>query len=314
MSIRPSTESQFAGTQAQPRQRFFRRRDAQALFDLRDDGLGFVDAPMQHQPTGALRHPVAKDEHAQAEHGTQAEGEPPAELGRDPAPVEQAHRAQRSHGRSDPEAAIDYQVGMSAIAGRYQLLDSRVDRRVFTADAGAGQHAKDHEGNEVRRERRSGGRDEVKAKRDGEELLAAQAIGQPAEEQRTHDGTDQVQATCQPDLHVRQVQHRAGLQCACDRPRDGDFQAIEQPGDAERNGDERMEPPPGQPVQTRRHIGLYDAVAGPRLIVHAPTVRGTKSSRRQRGTRRPPATPLGERVSCQSWSRRLRKMPAEQPR
>ena len=59
--------------------------------------------------------------------------------------VEQHQRAERAHRRADPEAAVDGEIGPAAHARRDQLLDGRIDRGVFAADAGAGDKAKERE-------------------------------------------------------------------------------------------------------------------------------------------------------------------------
>ena len=72
----------------------------------------------------------------------------------------------------------------AAHARRDQLVDRRVDRRVFAADAEAGEEAAERERPEVERERGEHRRDQIDHQRDEEHALAAEAVGQPAEDER----------------------------------------------------------------------------------------------------------------------------------
>src|SRR5690606_680557 len=78
---------------------------------------------------------------AQAQEAAQAEGQPPAEVGRQQILVEKQHGDQAAERRTDPVAAVDGQIRLPAVAGRNQLVDGRVDRGVLSADAHTGDEA-----------------------------------------------------------------------------------------------------------------------------------------------------------------------------
>jgi hypothetical protein len=178
------------------------------------------------------------------------------------APVRKASRVQehdRDRGaerRADPETAVDGEIGAAAIARRDQLLDRRVDRRIFTADAGAGEEAEDDEAREIPRRRRRGGGHEIDGERDEKQLLAAEPVGQPAEEQRTEHGARQIGAARDAHLDGGEMQDRALRQRAREGAGERHLEAVENPGDAERDDHESMEAVPRQPVEARRDVAL----------------------------------------------------------
>src|SRR6185437_14612715 len=139
----------------------------------------------------ALGQEAAQVEDEQAEDRTAAEGDAPAPVGPEQVGIEQRYGDQRAQRRAEPEAAVDRKVGAAAQARGDQFLDRRVYGRVLAADTGAGQEAEEQEALEVPRQRRRRGGDEIDAERDVEQLLAAEAIGEMAEEQRAQHGADQ---------------------------------------------------------------------------------------------------------------------------
>ena len=123
--------------------------DAGGLLDLpldvRDELVGLVRLAVDEHPARALGHVPAHEQDADAEHRAEAEREAPADVGGEDVLVEQHDRQGRARGRAEPERAIDDQVDGAAHAGRDQLVDGGVDRRVLAADAGAGEEAADRE-------------------------------------------------------------------------------------------------------------------------------------------------------------------------
>ena len=65
----------------------------------------------------------------------------------------------------------------------------------------------------------------------------------------------------QRDVEGSRVEHRARLEGARKRPRQGDLKAVEYPGDAERDDHQRVEAVPRQPVEARRDVALDDGAA-----------------------------------------------------
>ena len=140
-------------------------------------------AAMQHQPARALRDPLAQHQDRETQHRADPERRAPPPIRRQQSRLQQHDRADRPERRADPEAAVDREVGAAAIARRDQLLDRRVDRRVLAADPGPGQRPEQREAPEIPGERRRRGGDEVHPERHHEQLAAAEAIGQIAEQQ-----------------------------------------------------------------------------------------------------------------------------------
>ena len=106
---------------------------------------------------------------------------------------------------------------------------------------------------------RSRGRgQQVDGERDEEQLFAAQPIGQPAEQHGARDRPGDISAAGEPDVGIAEVERRALFQ----RPGDGagqrHLQPIQNPGNAQRNDDKRMESAPGQPIEPRWNVGRDD--------------------------------------------------------
>ncbi len=76
------------------------------------------------------------------------------------------------------------------------------------------------------------------------------------EEQRTQHGTSDVRSARQANIAVAEVKRRTGFEGARHRTCEGDFQAIEQPSDAQRDDQQGMKTPPGQAIQPGRQISF----------------------------------------------------------
>src|SRR5690606_28737777 len=121
----------------------------------------------------------------QPEDAADAEGQPPAEIGRQQGVVEEQHAAEAADGGAQPVTAVDGEVRPAAVAGGDQLVDGRVDRRVLTADAGPGEEAEQEQVPRLGRERGRHGRHQVEPQCEQEQFLASEAVGELAEEERT---------------------------------------------------------------------------------------------------------------------------------
>ena len=181
-------------------------------------------------------------------------------IGREPRGIEQHDGGDRAHRRAEPETAVDDEVGPAAIARRHQFLDRRIDRGVFAADAGAGEETKECVARHAPRQRGCRGRREIDRKRDEEQFLAPDPVGEPAKAERAEHGAGEIGAVGNADIEIGEFQRRAFLerarQCAGERH----FQAIENPGDAERQHDTGVKSAPAQIIEPRRNAGLDDAV------------------------------------------------------
>src|SRR6202030_735870 len=112
------------------------------------------------------------------------------------------------------------------------------------------------------RQRRSRRCEEIDTERDEEELLAAESVRKPSEDDSAGDGTHQVGAAGKSYIGVAEPQHRALFQ----RPSDGADQryleAVENPGNAQRGDDERMKAAPRKPIEPGRNVGFDDHPVG----------------------------------------------------
>ncbi len=231
---------------------------AQPRLDAGNDPFRLIRAAMRHQPARAFRQPHPHEEHDQRQHRADQERGAPAVLRIDHRRIEQHDGAERAERRAHPERAVDDQIGPAAHARRHQFLDGRIDRRVFAADARAGDEAEEEEAPQIPRERRRGGRQQVDGKRDEEQLLAPKPVGQPAEEDRAQHRAGEICAARETDIGIAELQHRACLECARDGAGERDFKPVEDPRDPECHHHQRMKAAPRQPVEPRRNVGFDD--------------------------------------------------------
>ena len=233
--------------------------DRRAL-DPVDDGMGLVGMAMDHQPARTLRDPHSHQQHDEADGRANEIGHAPAEIGLDHGGIEQDDGSDGAHRSPDPEAAIDDEIGPAAIARRHQLLDGRVDRGVFAADAGAGEETKQRVARNVPGQSGRGGCRQIDCQRDEEQFLAPDAIGQPAEAERTEHGAREIGGVGNTEIEIGEMQRRALLQRAGQRTSQGHLESVENPGDPEREHDAGMETAPRQRVKTRGNAGLDDTI------------------------------------------------------
>ena len=215
------------------------------------------------QPARAFRQIAPQEQDGQADRGADEEGGAPADLGVEPSRIEEHQGAGAADCGPHPEAAADHQIRPAAIARRDQFLDCRVDRAVFAADAGAGEKAHQQEGPQVPGERRAGGGQQVEGQRDVEQPLAAQPVGEPAEEQRPADRPRDVGAAGKAHLGRGEMQDRALPQRPGQRARECHLQPVQHPGDAEPHHHHPVEPAPWQALQPRGDDCLQDRTVRP---------------------------------------------------
>ena len=253
--------------QAHARQVVRRRHAIEARFDPGHHALGFFGAAVRHQPARAFRNPQPHEEYDEGQGRTDQEGEPPAVFRIDQRRIEHHQRAERAHGRADPEAAVDDEIGPAAHTRRDQLLDGGIDRGIFAADAGAGDEAKQREAEDIPGGGGGRGGGEIDRQRDEEQRLAAEPVGEPAEEERAEHRAGQIGAAGEPDVGVGEAQGGTVLQRARQAAGERHLQPVQDPGDAERRHHQRVEAAPGQAVEPRRDVGVDDAGVGR----HAPS-------------------------------------------
>ena len=108
-----------------------------ALLDIPDDLLRLILAAVDEQPARALGHVPAHDHDRQCEDGSEPERDPPTDVRREHRAQEE-QRGARASRRAGPVGTVDDQVDASAHAGRNQLVDRRIDRRILATDSRPG--------------------------------------------------------------------------------------------------------------------------------------------------------------------------------
>ena len=220
--------------------------------------LCLLDAAVRHEPARRFRQPQAHEEDDEAEHRPDQERQAPAQIRRQQVGIEQHERACRAQRGANPKAAVDDEIAPAAIACRHQLLDAGIDRGVFAADAGAGEEAKQGEARQIPRQRGRGGGDEVDAERDEEQPLASEPVREPAEEERAEHRAGEIGAASKPNIGVGEFKVRALFERGRDGAGERHLKPIEDPGDAERDHDQRVEAAPAQPIEPRWNVGRDD--------------------------------------------------------
>jgi hypothetical protein len=200
---------------------------------------------------------AAHEQDRDPEHRAEHEREPPPEVGREDRRVEQDQRADRAARRAEPVRAVDDEVDAPPHARRDELVDRGVDRRVLAADARAGEESGDEEVQRRVGERGGHGRHEIEQQRDEEEPLAAVAIGQLPEEERTDARAGHVDRARGQHL-ARGERDPAVLlgQPRGDRADDCHLEPVEDPDRPEADDYEPVEAHPGEAVKPRRDAGL----------------------------------------------------------
>ena len=118
-------------------------------------------------------------------------------------------------GRADPERPVDGDVDAAPVLGGDQLVDRGVDRGVLAADAGTGDGRGRRSTTRVHRERGQHRADQIDAEGDQEQLLAAEPVGQLAEEQRADAGAGDVDRARLADVGAGHAQARvSGLRAS----------------------------------------------------------------------------------------------------
>jgi hypothetical protein len=144
-----------------------------ARFDRFDDLARGLRPAMREQPARALGNPPAHEQDDKGKRGADQECGAPPQIARYKPRIEQHDRARRTERSADPERAVDREVGKTAHARRREFLNRRIDRRIFTADAGAGEKPKEGEAREIPREAGCSRCRQVKGERDEEQLAPA---------------------------------------------------------------------------------------------------------------------------------------------
>jgi hypothetical protein len=239
-----------------------------------ENDCGLLGAAMGHQPARRFRQPQAHEEDGKPEHGADEKGQTPTDIRGQQRGIEQHDRTQRAERGAEPEAAVDDEIGPATITRRHHLLDGRIDSGVLAADAGASEETKQREAPQAPRQCGGSGGREIDRKRDEEQPLAPEPIGEPAEDESAQHRAGEISAAGKADIGIGEVELRALLQGRRHGAGERHLKPVKHPGDAERDHHQGMEAAPGQPVEARRDIGFDDRPAcrrkgrSPRLQAH----------------------------------------------
>jgi hypothetical protein len=103
--------------------------------------------------------------------------------------------------------------------------------------------------------------EQIQAEGDVKHLLAAETVGEPAEDQRADDRAGDIAGGDRADIAGREMQGAGIAQHPAHGADDRHFQPIEHPGDAEGEDQQNVKAAPGQAVEPGRDIG-FDGPAG----------------------------------------------------
>ena len=210
---------------------------------------------MRDEPARALGHETPQPDHRQAEQPADREADAPADPLRQDAAAGHQQRGAGPDRRPRPVARIHRQVDAAAQPRRHHLIHRGVDRGVFTTDPQSRDDPRQREGERTPRTGRAQHADHVDPERDREDRAAADAVGEPAEEQRTDHGAAHVSRGGRAELGRRHVQRLVRLQRRADRPHDRDLEPVQDPGDAQGDQHLDMKTAERQPVEPGRNVG-----------------------------------------------------------
>jgi hypothetical protein len=188
-----------------------------------------------------------------AEDRADEEAQTPAEVLREVVGVQEEAAGDGTDGGTTPVGAVDGDVDTAAVSRRDDLVDRGVDRRVLAADAGTGDEAEDVEEPRCERETGDPGADEVDDERDDEEVLPAQVVGQPSEEQGAADLPEEVER--RGKAHFGRS-HAEGRRESV-RGDDLHLETVQDPRETEADHDHPVEPRPRQSVHPSRDERLH---------------------------------------------------------
>ena len=98
------------------------------LLDPGNDLFGLLTVTVRQHPPRRLRNVLTNKDDNNAENRTNKEANTPAPKLRDLRRVKEVNRGDRTEHDASPVGAIDGQVHPTAILGRNELIDGRVDR------------------------------------------------------------------------------------------------------------------------------------------------------------------------------------------
>ena len=257
------------------------------LLDLAHHVPCLLDAPMHDEPSRTLGQMPACEDDDEPDERPDGEADAPTEPDRQDARIEEDEGAERSEGGAEPIRPVDREVGTATNARRKELVDRRVDRGVFAADARAREEAEHGERHDAGRERREQRRPQIDRERHEEELLPPERIRESSEEERTEHRPCEVGAHGRADLALGQVERLRLAEDCGDGADQRHFEPVEQPRDPEGGHHTPVPSTPREPIEADGDVAL-DVLA---LRLHPSNMR----QRMARRMRRRPAAPIGKR-------------------
>ena len=209
------------------------------LLDFGDGGLGLLFPAVHEKPARALGEVLPHEEDDEAQGRADEEGDPPRVA--DGEVVDHEDEKEGGDERAAPVRPVHGDVHTASVLGRDELVDGRVDGRVFAADAHAGDETggPDPVGPAVRVTQGQGGEhatEQVHAQGDHEQVAPAELVRHPAEEERPDHLAQEIDgADGEGHFGGGQVQ---GLLLADESfgiAGDGDLEAVQHPRHPERD-------------------------------------------------------------------------------
>src|ERR1700722_17759662 len=231
------------------------RRLCDVLFDIADGLFRLLVSAVRHQPPRALRHETTEQQDAEAQDGSDAETEAPPDIRGEQSLVQQERNSKRSCRCAKPEAAIDDEVDTPAVLRRNELVDRRIDRGVFPADAEPGDHPENREAPEIPCERTQQHAGQIDDQRDVEAQTPAMPIRDPAEHESADDRAYDVEGSNGSKVGAGKMEGFGALQGRAERADDGDFEPVKNPGDPQSYDDQKVKPAPGKPIEAKWDVG-----------------------------------------------------------
>ena len=229
----------------------------------------------------ALGKVLADEQDDESERRPHEEGDPPRVA--DGEVVDHEDEEERGDERAAPVRPVHGDVDPAPVLGRDELIDGRVDGRVLTTDAHAGDEAGGPHpvGPAVRVPEGQGGEhptEEVHAQGDHEQVAPAELVRHPAEEEGADHLAEEVDgADGEGHLGGGKVQGLLLADEAFGVAGDGDLEAVQHPRHPERNDQVSVEPRPTQAVEPGRNQAPDRSV---RFLVSVQPSRICRSCRR----------------------------------
>ena len=126
--------------------------------------------------------------------------------------IKQHDRCSRAEGSAKPVGAINHQIHSAAHARRDQLINCRIDRGIFSANARSCERAKESVAGEVPGKRRQPSRHEIDRDRNEEQFFSTEPIRPISKKKSAEHSAGKVESRTGADLRIGQPESLAARQ------------------------------------------------------------------------------------------------------